>query len=89
MTAAGRAITAAEPGDWHWQIRTHLHQLALVTSEKYPVADHKTLLGQLIDMPAHCLPRRMWRESRAFNPPGPLAEPPLALTGGLDDGANF
>ena len=20
MTAAGRAITAAEPGDWHWQM---------------------------------------------------------------------
>ena len=44
---------AAEPGDWHWQIRTHLHHLAVVTSEKYPVADHKTLLGQLIDIPAH------------------------------------
>jgi hypothetical protein len=51
--AAGRAISAAESGDWHWQIRTHLHHLALVTSEKYPAADHETLLGQLVDMPAH------------------------------------
>jgi hypothetical protein len=49
MTAAGRAITAAESGNWHWQIRKHLHQLALVTSGKYPAADHKTLLGQLVE----------------------------------------
>jgi hypothetical protein len=52
MTAAGRAITAAESGNWHWQMRTHLHQLALVISGKYPAADHGTLLGQLVDMPA-------------------------------------
>ena len=55
MTAAGRAITAAEPRNWHRQIRTHLHQLALVTSGKYPAADHKTLLGQLVNMPVHRL----------------------------------
>jgi len=30
-----------------------LHQLALVTSGKYPTADQKTLLGQLVDMSAH------------------------------------
>ncbi len=53
MTAAGRAITAAESGNWYWQMRTHLHQLALVTSEKYPAADHKALLGQLVNMPVH------------------------------------
>jgi hypothetical protein len=52
MTAAGRAITAAEPGNWHWQIPIHLHYLALVTAGKYPAADHKTLLGELVDMPA-------------------------------------